>query len=114
MRQACFDYLKLGGMYSAGPVSLLSGLNPKPSVLVMHFAMVAFYGVGRLLLPRPSVKGVWSSVALIWTAAAIILPIIRAEGIRAVFFPKIASNPRVREELRRAASLTSQNLIRQK
>ena len=40
MRQACFDYLSLGGVYSAGPISLLSGLNPKPSVLVMHFFMV--------------------------------------------------------------------------
>lgn len=59
MRDACFDYLQLGGVYSSGPVSLLSGLNPRPSVLVMHFFMVALYGVGRLLLPRPSVKGVW-------------------------------------------------------
>lgn len=25
MRQACFDYLQLGGIYSAGPISLLSG-----------------------------------------------------------------------------------------
>ena len=40
MRQACFDYLSLGGIYSTGPVSLLSGLNPRPSVLVMHFFMV--------------------------------------------------------------------------
>ena len=37
----------------AGPVSLLSGLNPRPSVLVAHFFMVAVYGIGRLLLPRP-------------------------------------------------------------
>jgi hypothetical protein len=47
MRQACFDYLALGGTYSSGPVSLLSGLNPRPSVLVMHFFMVALFGVGR-------------------------------------------------------------------
>ena len=40
MRGACFDYLALGGIYSSGPVSLLSGLNPRPSVLVMHFFMV--------------------------------------------------------------------------
>lgn len=32
---------------AAGPVSLLSGLNPRPSVLVMHFFMVALYGFGR-------------------------------------------------------------------
>ena len=28
-------------------MSLLSGLNPRPSVLVMHFFMVALFGVGR-------------------------------------------------------------------
>ncbi len=43
MRQACFDYLSLGGIYSSGPISLLSGLNPSPSVLVMHFFMVRFF-----------------------------------------------------------------------
>ena len=56
MRQACFDYLRLGGWYSAGPVSLLSGLNPRPSVLVLHFFAVAVFGVGRLLLPRPTLR----------------------------------------------------------
>lgn len=47
MRGACFDYLRLGGIYSSGPVSLLSGLNPRPSVLVAHFFMVAVFGVSR-------------------------------------------------------------------
>ena len=56
MRSACFDYLRLGGWYSAGPVSLLSGLNPRPSVLVMHFFAVAVFGVGRLLMPRPTLR----------------------------------------------------------
>ena len=56
MRQACFEYLQLGGVYSSGPISLLSGLAPKPSLLVMHFFMVALYGVGRLLTPRPTFK----------------------------------------------------------
>ena len=56
MRQACFDYLRLGGWYSAGPVSLLSGLNPRPSILVLHFFAVAVFGVGRLLLPRPTLR----------------------------------------------------------
>ncbi|CAN6703399.1 unnamed protein product [Malus baccata var. baccata] len=30
MREACFDYLSLGGVCSNGPISLLSGLNPRP------------------------------------------------------------------------------------
>ena len=65
MRQACFDYLSLGGVFSAGPVSLLSGLNPRPLSLVAHFFAVAIYGVGRLLLPFPSPKRIWIGARLI-------------------------------------------------
>lgn len=65
MRQACFDYLSLGGVFSNGPVSLLSGLNPRPLSLVLHFFAVAVYGVGRLLLPFPSPKRAWIGARLI-------------------------------------------------
>nr|QQL94247.1 squalene epoxidase [Glycyrrhiza glabra] len=87
MRQACFDYLSLGGQFSEGPVSLLSGLNPRPLSLVLHFFAVAIYGVGRLLLPFPSPKRLWIGVRLITSASGIILPIIKAEGVRQMFFP---------------------------
>lgn len=93
MRQACFDYLSLGGIYSSGPISLLSGLNPRPSVLVAHFFMVALYGVGRLLTPRPTFKGIWMGILLLLGASRIILPIIRAEGVLAVFLPGLAPKP---------------------
>jgi len=91
--QACFDYLSLGGVYSAGPISLLSGLNPRPSVLVAHFFMVAVYGIGRLLFPRPTFRGIYMSVALLCTAVSIIFPIILAEGPAAVFLPLLAAKP---------------------
>ena len=91
MRQACFDYLRLGGVYANGPISLLSGLNPRPSVLVAHFFMVALYGVGRLLLPVPTPRNAWLGLRILFGAAAIIFPIIRDEGIRAVFFPFLFS-----------------------
>ena len=65
MREACFDYLSLGGVCSAGPVALLSGLNPRPLSLVVHFFAVAVYGVGRLLLPFPSLKRLWIGARLI-------------------------------------------------
>ncbi|XP_042017658.1 squalene monooxygenase SE1-like [Salvia splendens] len=87
MRQACFDYLSLGGVFSSGPVSLLSGLNPRPLSLVCHFFAVAIYGVGRLLLPFPSLKRMWIGARLISSASAIIFPIIKAEGVRQMFFP---------------------------
>ncbi|CAL5326109.1 hypothetical protein CsSME_00005509 [Camellia sinensis var. sinensis] len=87
MREACFDYLSLGGVCSAGPVALLSGLNPRPLSLVLHFFAVAIYGVGRLLLPFPSPKRVWIGARLISGASGIIFPIIKAEGVRQMFFP---------------------------
>lgn len=65
MRQACFDYLSLGGVFSTGPVALLSGLNPRPLSLVAHFFAVAIYGVGRLLVPFPSPKRLWIGARLI-------------------------------------------------
>lgn len=128
MRQACFDYLSLGGIFSNGPISLLSGLNPKPLSLVLHFFAVAIYGVGRLLLPFPSPARLWIGARLIsvclaslsylipeqknntlslyvslwldWVnfldvifllqgASGIIFPIIKAEGVRKMFFPAI-------------------------
>ena len=114
MRQACFDYLRLGGIYAQGPISLLSGLNPRPFILVAHFFMVALYGVrpvieragsllrahapcpqvGRLLLPVPTPRSIFMGMRLLLGASAIILPIIRAEGLRAVFFPALVPRPR--------------------
>ncbi|KAA8531532.1 hypothetical protein F0562_006241 [Nyssa sinensis] len=87
MREACFDYLSLGGVCSEGPVALLSGLNPRPLSLVLHFFAVAIYGVGRLLLPFPSPKRLWIGARLISSASGIIFPIIKAEGVRQMFFP---------------------------
>ncbi|XP_056161134.1 squalene epoxidase 3-like isoform X2 [Syzygium oleosum] len=88
MRQACFDYLSLGNVFSDGPISLLSGLNPRPLSLALHFFAVAIYGVGRLLLPVPSPKRLWIGARLISVASGIIFPIIRAEGVRQMFFPR--------------------------
>ncbi|KAK4797685.1 hypothetical protein SAY86_030011 [Trapa natans] len=87
MRQACFDYLSLGGVFSNGPVALLSGLNPKPLSLVLHFFAVAVYGVGRLLVPFPSPKRLLIGARLISGASSIIFPILKAEGLRQMFFP---------------------------
>ena len=65
MREACFEYLSLGGVCSTGPVALLSGLKPQPLSLVLHFFAVAVYGVGRLLLPFPTPQRLWAGVRLI-------------------------------------------------
>lgn len=87
MRQACFDYLSLGGVFSTGPVALLSGLNPRPLSLVLHFFAVAIYGVGRLMIPFPSPQRMWIGARVITGASGIIFPIIKGEGVRQMFFP---------------------------
>ncbi|KAH7529547.1 hypothetical protein ACOSP7_010470 [Xanthoceras sorbifolium] len=87
MRDACFDYLSLGGICASGPISLLSGLNPRPLSLVVHFFAVAIYAVGRLLLPFPSPHRIWIGARIILGASGIIFPIIKAEGVRQMFFP---------------------------
>nr|O48651.1 RecName: Full=Squalene monooxygenase SE1; AltName: Full=Squalene epoxidase 1; Short=PgSQE1; Short=SE; Short=SE1; Short=gse [Panax ginseng]BAA24448.1 squalene epoxidase [Panax ginseng] len=89
MRNACFDYLSLGGICSQGPIALLSGLNPRPISLFLHFFAVAIYGVGRLLIPFPSPKRMWLGARLILGASGIIFPIIKSEGLRQMFFPAI-------------------------
>ncbi|XP_018485249.2 squalene epoxidase 3 [Raphanus sativus] len=88
MREACFDYLSLGGVCSSGPVALLSGLNPRPLSLVLHFFAVALFAVGRLMLPFPSIKSFWLGARVISSASGIIFPIIKAEGVRQMFFPR--------------------------
>lgn len=75
MREACFDYLSLGGACSSGPIGLLSGLNPSPAWLVLHFFGVAVYGFGRLLLPLPTPKRLWIAVRLILVSAEDLVPI---------------------------------------
>ena len=49
--------------------------------------------VGRLLLPVPTPRSIFMGMRLLLGASAIILPIIRAEGLRAVFFPSLAPGP---------------------
>ena len=40
-------------------------------------------------------RGVWMGMLLLWCAACIIVPIIQAEGIIAVFFPYLIRRPQV-------------------
>ncbi|XP_020579137.1 squalene monooxygenase-like [Phalaenopsis equestris] len=87
MRQACFDYLSLGGTCSTRFAALLSGLNLRLMSLVTHFFAVAIFGAGRVLFPFPSPKRMWIGAQLIAGACGIIFPILKAEGFRQMFFP---------------------------
>ncbi|CAK7330307.1 unnamed protein product [Dovyalis caffra] len=87
MKQAFFNYLSLGGVFSDGLMALLSGLNPNPLSLVFHCFGMLVYAVGRLLLPFPSPKRLWNGARLISVGLGIVFPILKSEGIRATFFP---------------------------
>jgi hypothetical protein len=89
MRQACFDYLAKGGQCASGPVSLLSGLNPSPSALVMHFFSVALFGVGRLLQPRPTFRCATGDGTNVRKSAFGVLPTVG--GISCCGFPCCAA-----------------------
>lgn len=80
LQTACFDYLGLGGCYSAGPVGLLSGLSPVPWVLATHFFMVAAHGCRAHLLPIPTPSGFLRVYRLLHVATKIIMPLLEAEG----------------------------------
>eukprot|EP00741_Cyanophora_paradoxa_P015943 tig00000042_g15392.t1 len=81
MRAGCFEYFKLGGQAVSGPMSLLSGMNPRPLHLIVHFSMVAFYGVYRMLCPFPTPVKLFKSFLLIRAAARIVTPLIMAERL---------------------------------
>ncbi|KAG5224002.1 squalene monooxygenase [Salix suchowensis] len=73
--------------FSDGLMALLSGLNTNPLSLIFHcFAMLA-YAVGSLLLPFPTPKRMCIAARLVLVGSGIIFPILKAEGIRATFFP---------------------------
>ncbi|KAK9001554.1 hypothetical protein V6N11_083336 [Hibiscus sabdariffa] len=87
IQQACFGYLRLGGVFANGVSAIFSGLHPSPLSLAFHFFAIVLYGVGRLLLPFPSPNRLWNGAKLLWVASSILLPFIWSEGVRQMFFP---------------------------
>lgn len=51
MRDAMLRYWRLGGRAADGPMTLLSGLAPRPALLLWHYTGVALLGVGSSLIP---------------------------------------------------------------
>jgi len=77
LREACFHYLKLGGLFADGPIRFLSGMSHSQPFLLMHFFAVAFYGLGRILLPFPTPSKIMKGVNTIRSAVKIIIPLIQ-------------------------------------
>jgi squalene monooxygenase len=80
LREACFKYLQQGGVFSAGPLSLLSGLSRRQSQLLIHFFGVAFYGVYHTVKPFPTPSKLLRSFHMIRDACRIITPLADREN----------------------------------
>ncbi len=78
LRRACIEYLNMGGAFAAGPVGLLSGLTPKPWVLVAHFFAVASYAIKKALFP-PTFTRMRQAYDLMHVACTIIMPLLASE-----------------------------------
>ncbi|KAL0574354.1 Squalene epoxidase [Marasmius crinis-equi] len=98
LRDGCFKYFERGGACVEDPVSLLSGIVPSPTLLIYHFFSVAFYAVWCMFtharpvrlrkddkpkMIAPSVAEypylALKSVAVIYTAAVVVLPLVWTE-----------------------------------
>lgn len=81
MREACFNYFKLGGLAVSGPMGLLSGLSESPRQLLAHFFSVALYGAGQQLLPFPFPSGIARAYSVVKAATKVVVPLLEKEGL---------------------------------
>ncbi len=81
LQGACLEYLASGGVFTTGPVGLLSGLTPSPLVLIIHFFMVALNGVRSKLLPFGwfSPRKLVEMHRIMHAACIIIMPLLAVE-----------------------------------
>ncbi|CAG8442985.1 4692_t:CDS:10 [Ambispora gerdemannii] len=82
LREGCFEYFLLGGRCISDPCGLLSGLRPKPMILIGHFFAVAVYSIycffaqsSILSIPQNIIK----SFMVLYTACLVILPLLWTE-----------------------------------
>lgn len=82
LQRGCLRYFQRGGLCVSEPISLLSGILPKPIVLIHHFFSVAFYAIrcnfvdkGLIGFPIAFIQ----IFTVLFTATAVILPFMLRE-----------------------------------
>jgi squalene monooxygenase len=86
LKIAVFEYLAKGGDSSNGPISLLSGLNRNPAVLIKHFIYVALLCIRNLLSSKG--KGIGKAFGVVKDTFCIIWPLAYNEIRLSSFFKK--------------------------
>lgn len=79
LKDACYEYLKRGGKYSAEPISILSAISRDQKLLQNHFFAVALYGAKKLMAPFPSPQKIGRSYRMVKDAVHIIDPLLMNE-----------------------------------
>lgn len=82
LRNACFQYFRLGGVAVSGPVGLLSVLSPNPVILISHFFAVAIYAIIFTFRDRPWYLlpfAVLDSILIFIKACKVLFPLILSE-----------------------------------
>jgi len=93
LKNACFNYLKKGGVYAFEPMSILSGLSKKRIVLFKHFFAVAGYAVLYPSKMRSGSEdsGIMQSITAFIYSFKILVPLIIDE------IPRIYRNHNVKK-----------------
>ncbi len=79
LKEACFSYLKQGGLKASEPVSILSTLSRDKHMLQRHFFAVAFHGAGNILRAKSGKAKLKRSYRMIRDAVNIISPLLMSE-----------------------------------
>lgn len=86
LQNGCFKYFLCGGDCVNDPISLLSGLEPRPYLLFYHFFAVAIYAIKLNYIDKWNVYGplgvfiaLYQTITVIWTASVVFLPFLFKE-----------------------------------
>lgn len=86
LQNGCFKYFLCGGDCINGPISLLSGMEPRPSLLFYHFFAVAFFAIKLNYIEKWNVYGplgvfiaLYQTFTTFWTASVVFLPFLLKE-----------------------------------